>query len=41
MSTGTLDLSPTAPATRQGWFHRLGLFTLFLACGVAVFFVWL
>jgi membrane protease YdiL (CAAX protease family) len=37
MSANVLDLSQTALATRQGWLHRLGLFTLFLACGVAVF----
>jgi len=32
-----LSSSRTEPAVRQKWFHRLGLFTLFLACGVAVF----
>ena len=37
MSANALDLFQTAPATRQGWFYRLGLFTLFLAFGVAVF----
>lgn len=31
-----LDLSRTKPAIRPSWFHRLGLFTLFLACGLAI-----
>jgi membrane protease YdiL (CAAX protease family) len=37
MSANALDTSRTAPATRPSWLYRLGLFTLFLACGVAVF----
>jgi len=32
----TLDLSRTKPAIRPSWFHRLGMFTLFLACGLAI-----
>jgi len=32
-----LYISRTEPPIRQGWFYRLGLFTLFFVCGIAVF----
>jgi membrane protease YdiL (CAAX protease family) len=37
MSANALDLSRTEPAARPSWFYRPGLFTLFFACGIAVF----
>jgi membrane protease YdiL (CAAX protease family) len=38
MAASARDLSQTELAVRSSWFHRLGLFTLFFVCGVAVFF---
>jgi uncharacterized protein len=37
MSASVLDRSRTEPSVRPSWFYRLGLFTLFFICGVAVF----
>lgn len=37
MSANALDLSRTEPAVRPSWFYRLGLFTLLLVCGIAIF----